>query len=48
MTIRSDSGEAKMSIANIPSPDNPRTGRIVANSVIATLQRFTAPLTVGS
>lgn len=48
VTIRSDSGEAKMSIANIPSPDNPRTGRIVANSVIATLQRFTAPLTVGS
>jgi aspartate dehydrogenase len=48
VTIRSDSGDAKMSIANIPSPDNPRTGRIVANSVIATLQRFTAPLTVGS
>ena len=48
VTIKSDSGEATMSIANIPSPDNPRTGRIVANSVIAALQRFTAPLTVGT
>lgn len=48
VTIKSDSGEARMSIANIPSTENPRTGRIVANSVIATLQRFTAPLTVGT
>lgn len=48
VTIRSDAGEAKMAISNIPSAENPRTGRIVANSVIATLQRFTAPLTVGT
>lgn len=48
VTIRSDAGEAKMTIANIPSVENPRTGRIVANSVIATLQRFTAPLIVGT
>jgi aspartate dehydrogenase len=48
VTIRSDAGEARMTIANIPSAENPRTGRIVANSVIATLHRFTAPLTVGT
>jgi aspartate dehydrogenase len=48
VTIVSDAGEATMSIQNIPSDENPRTGRIVANSVIATLNRFTAPLTAGS
>jgi aspartate dehydrogenase len=48
VTIHSDAGEARMTIANIPSAENPRTGRIVANSVIATLQRFTSPLTVGT
>lgn len=48
VTISSDSGDASMTIANIPSADNPRTGRIVANSVLATLARMTAPLVSGS
>lgn len=48
VTIRSDSGEATMTMNNVPSPENPRTGRIVANSVIATLKRLTDPLTAGS
>lgn len=48
VTITSDTGEATMTIRNIPSDENPRTGRIVANSVIATLQRFTAPLIAGT
>jgi aspartate dehydrogenase len=46
--IESDSGEATMTMKNIPSDTNPRTGRIVANSVIATLQRLTTTLTAGS
>lgn len=46
--IESDSGEATMIMKNIPSDENPRTGRIVANSVIATLRRHTATLTAGS
>lgn len=46
--IRSDAGEATMTIANIPSAENPRTGRIVAQSVIAALRRLTAPLTAGT
>ncbi|MEP1208802.1 MAG: aspartate dehydrogenase [Rhizobiaceae bacterium] len=46
--IESDSGEAVMTMKNIPSDENPRTGRIVANSVIATLQRLTATLTAGT
>jgi aspartate dehydrogenase len=48
VTIRSDSGEAQMTIANIPSAENPRTGRIVAQSVIAALRRLTSPLVAGS
>ena len=48
VSVTSDSGEATMTIRNIPSKENPRTGVIVANSVIATLQRLTAPLVAGS
>ena len=48
VTISSDSGEATMTMRNIPSDENPRTGRIVANSVIATLQRITAPMVAGT
>ena len=48
VTITSDSGEATMIMRNIPSAANPRTGRIVANSVLATLRRLTATLTAGS
>ncbi len=46
--VESDAGEAIMMMKNIPSEDNPRTGRIVANSVIATLQRMTATMTAGT
>ncbi|MGI9355793.1 MAG: aspartate dehydrogenase [Rhizobiaceae bacterium] len=48
VTIRSDSGEATMTMNNIPSDENPRTGRIVSNSVIATLQRMTSPIVAGT
>ncbi len=48
VTIVSDSGEANMVMKNIPSDENPRTGRIVSNSVIATLRRLTATMVAGS
>ena len=48
VTITSDSGEATMTMRNVPSPENPKTGRIVAQSVLATLRRMTATLTAGS
>jgi aspartate dehydrogenase len=48
VTVKSDAGEAQMTIANIPSADNPRTGRVVAQSVAAALRRMTAPLVAGS
>jgi len=48
VTISSDSGEATMTMKNIPSAENPKTGRIVAQSVLSTLRRLTAPLVAGS
>lgn len=46
--VVSDSGEAEMTIRNVPSVENPRTGKITALSVIATLRRFTDPLVAGT
>jgi aspartate dehydrogenase len=37
-----------MTIENLPSEENPRTGRITPLSVIATLRRLTAPLVAGT
>jgi aspartate dehydrogenase len=48
VTVRSDSSDLTMTIENIPDAENPRTGRITALSVLATLRRLTAPLVVGS
>jgi aspartate dehydrogenase len=48
VTVKSDSSDLTMTIENIPDPDNPRTGRITALSVLAALRRLTAPLVVGS
>lgn len=46
--IRSDSGEAEMTIRNIPSDENPRTGKITALSVIACMQRMHGTLVAGT
>jgi aspartate dehydrogenase len=48
IVVRSDSADLTMTIENIPSEENPRTGRITALSALATLRRLTAPLVVGS
>jgi aspartate dehydrogenase len=45
--VDADSARFTMSIENVPS-DNPRTGRIVALSVIAALRKRNAPLRVGT
>jgi aspartate dehydrogenase len=37
-----------MTIANLPSRENPRTGRLTPLSVVAALRRLTAPLVVGT
>ncbi|MEJ2014116.1 MAG: aspartate dehydrogenase [Limibacillus sp.] len=48
ITLESDSARLTMTIENIPSAENPRTGKITALSVIAALRRLTATLQVGS
>jgi aspartate dehydrogenase len=48
VTIESDAGEATMTMRNIPSAENPKTGRIVAQSVLSSLRRLTATLVAGS
>ncbi len=40
-------GELRFEIRGFPSDDNPRTGRIVAMSVVRTLRRLRAPLVIG-
>ena len=46
--VKSDSSDFIMTIQNAPSAENPRTGKITALSVLAALERLTAPLTVGA
>jgi aspartate dehydrogenase len=48
IAVKSDSADLTMTIENIPSEENPRTGRITALSVLALLRRLTAPLVLGS
>ncbi|HEX9584662.1 MAG TPA: aspartate dehydrogenase [Gammaproteobacteria bacterium] len=48
ITVESDSARFELKIDNLPTEENPRTGRLVAKSVVATLRRLTAPLTVGA
>jgi aspartate dehydrogenase len=45
--VESDSARFSMSIENLPS-ENPKTGKIVALSVIAALRKLAAPLSVGT
>jgi aspartate dehydrogenase len=47
ITVDSDSASFTMSIENIPT-ENPKTGRITAQSVISYLRKLNAPLRIGS
>ncbi|MCH9674039.1 MAG: aspartate dehydrogenase [Gammaproteobacteria bacterium] len=46
--VEADAVRFKVSIENVPSLENPRTGRVVAPSVIASLRRLVDPLVVGT
>ncbi|MFQ5626172.1 MAG: aspartate dehydrogenase [Methyloligellaceae bacterium] len=48
VTVTSVCADFTMSIENVPSTENPRTGKITAHSVIAALSRLTSPLVAGS
>lgn len=47
ITVDSDSATFSMTIENIPS-ENPKTGRITAQSVLALLRKLSAPVRVGT
>jgi aspartate dehydrogenase len=48
IVVEADSARFTLEIENVPSDANPRTGRLVANSVVATLKRLVSPLIVGT
>jgi len=48
VVVESDSARFEVRIENVPDEDNPRTGKIVSQSVVATLRRLVDPLRVGT
>jgi aspartate dehydrogenase len=46
--VDADSARFTLSIENVPSEENPKTGKIVALSVLAALRKMHAPLAVGT
>jgi aspartate dehydrogenase len=48
IVVEADSARLQMTIENVPSTENPRTGKITALSMIAALAALRAPLKVGS
>lgn len=48
IVVEADSARFELKIENVPTEQNPRTGKTVALSVIATLKRLVSPLTVGT
>lgn len=47
ITVEADSARFELKIENIPSEENPRTGKLTALSAIATLRGLAAPLRTG-
>jgi len=45
--VDADSSRFSMTIENVPSEDNPRTGKITVLSVLALLRKLTSPLQIG-
>jgi hypothetical protein len=48
IVVEADSARFEMQIENVPTDENPRTGKITALWVIAALRGLTATLSVGS
>ncbi len=46
--VEADSARFELKIENVPTEQNPRTGKLVALSVVATLKRLVSPLVVGT
>lgn len=48
IVVDSDSAKLEMTISNIPTAENPATGKITALSVIAALRKLGSPLRIGT
>ena len=48
IVVEADSVRFEMKIENVPTEENPRTGKLVAFSVIAALKRLVDPLVIGT
>jgi aspartate dehydrogenase len=46
--VEADAARLTMQIENVPSTENPRTGRLTALSVVAALKKLSAPLAIGT
>jgi len=46
--VDADAARFSMQIENVPSLENPRTGRLTPLSVIALLQKLSSPLAIGT
>jgi aspartate dehydrogenase len=46
--VEADTARFSLQIENVPSAENPRTGRLTALSVIAALRKLSSPLAVGT
>lgn len=46
--VEAEAARLKMQIENVPSAENPRTGRLTPLSVIAALKKLSSPLAVGT
>jgi aspartate dehydrogenase len=46
--VEAEVAHLTLEIENVPSPDNPRTGRLTALSVIALLEKLSSPLQIGT
>ena len=48
ITVEADSARFTMVIENVPTLENPRTGRLTALSILACLKGLVSPLKIGS
>ncbi len=46
--VEAEAARFTMQVENVPSDDNPRTGRLTALSVIAALKKLSSPLAIGT
>lgn len=48
IVVEADAARFELKIENLPTAENPRTGKLVALSVLATLKRLVSPLSIGT